>query len=84
MVRDGDLTLIAMQQGAPGVDVVMWMTSPGRLTTAELNAIRAAFQQPPVGQPADESSWAGHVGDTPLPASICLTAERALREEGTA
>ncbi len=59
MARDGDLLLLAVQLGAPRRDVVACLVA--NLTVREQNALRAAFGQPPVGQPISDRLLEGHV-----------------------
>ncbi len=59
VARDGDLLLLAVQLGAPRRDVVACLVES--LTVDEQNALRAAFGQPPVGQPITDRLLEGHI-----------------------
>lgn len=80
--RRGAAFLLWCHSTALRVEVALWTAD--NLTRAELNALRAAFGQPPVGMPMDEGVLDGTMETVRVPAAVWLGPDVLHRQERTA
>lgn len=70
VVRHDGVTLVAIDRRSTQVEIVAWAVD--HLTDSEQNAYRAAYVQPPVGQPLDEGWMTEQPYPMVLPASLIM------------